>query len=101
MGEREIIWTHYADAQLSEAFLNLLEESESLETTVRVIDEIYRSTEILTTNPEIYELDELRKNNDGSFRAYEKHTYRVSYQITENKIYIIQVRFARKKPVKY
>ncbi len=101
MGKRTIIWTHEADAQLSNAFLYLLEASESIETTARVISEIYESTEILATNPEIYKLDKLRKNNDGSFRAYEKHTYRISYQIIDKIIYIVQIRYARKKPLKF
>ncbi len=98
---KKIIWTHLADAQLNEAFLGLLEESESLDITVKVIDEIYESVSILSEHPEIYELDELRENNDGSVRAFEKHTYRISYQVTETTVYIIQVRYARKEPLLY
>ena len=98
---KKIIWTHRADADLNEAFLNLLEESESLETTVRVITEVYDSTAILATDPEIYKLDALKENNKGNIRAYEKHTYRISYLIEDEAVYIIRVRYARKEPLEY
>jgi plasmid stabilization system protein ParE len=98
---KTVIWTHQADAELSEAFLALLEQSKSIETTTRVITEVYESASILATNPEIYKLDTLRKNNKGNIRAYEKHTYRISYQIEESTVYIIRVRYARKEPLEY
>jgi len=96
-----IIWTHQADADLNEAFLDLLERSKSIETTTRVIIAVYESTTILATNPEIYKLDALKENNKGNIRAYEKHTYRISYQVSEKFIYIIRVRYARKEPLEY
>tara|TARA_R110000851_G_scaffold81391_6_gene178841 strand:+ start:56733 stop:56885 length:153 start_codon:yes stop_codon:yes gene_type:complete len=49
----------------------------------------------------IYKLDALRKNNKGDIRAYGKHTYRISYQIEKEAIYIIRVRYPRKVPLEY
>jgi len=98
---KTIIWTHQAAAELNEAFLELLEQTESLETTARLITEIYESTSILATNPEIYKLDLLKANNKGTIRTYQKHTYRISYLIEEKAIYIIRVRYARKEPLEY
>lgn len=98
---KEIIWTNHAIAQLNEAFLDLLEESESIEITTRVISEVHESVEILKTHPEIYKLDTLRKNNTGTIRAFEKHSYRISYQVEEDKVYIIRVRHASKEPLEY
>lgn len=98
---KTIIWTHQADAELNVAFLELLEESKSIETTIRVITEIYESTEILADNPEIYKVDALKKNNKGDIRAYQKHSYRISYLIEEKAIYIIRVRYSRKEPLAY
>lgn len=98
---KKIIWTHRADADLSQAFLDLLEESKSIETTTRVITEIYESTEVLRENPEIYKLDALKRNNKGNIRAYEKHTYRISYLIEQKAVYILRVRYARKEPLQY
>ncbi len=98
---KTIIWTHQADAELNQAFLDLLEQSESIETTTKIITEIYESASILATNPEIYKLDTLKKNNKGTVRTYEKHTYRISYLVEEKAIYIIRVRYARKEPLDY
>lgn len=98
---RKIIWTHQADAELNFAFLELLEQSKSIETTLRVITEIYESVSVLALNPEIYELDAVRKNNPGNIRAFEKHSYRISYLIEDDSIYIIRVRYARKEPLTY
>ena len=98
---KTIIWTHQAESELNEAFLDLLEQSESLETTTKIITEIYESAVILATNPEIYKLDTLKENNNGNIRAYEKHTYRISYLVEEEAVYIIRVRYARKEPLGY
>lgn len=100
MGKR-IIWTHQAEADLRKAFLDLLEYSKSLKITSRIISEIYESVSILATNPEIYKLDLLKKKNKGNIRAFEKHTYRISYLIDTDTIYIIRVRSARKEPLEY
>ncbi len=98
---KTIIWTHQADAQLNEAFLDLLEKSASIETATRIITEIFESTLILESNPEIYKLDSLKENNKGNIRAYQKNTYRISYLIEEEAIYILRVRYARKEPLEY
>lgn len=98
---RKIIWTHKAEADLNQAFLSLLEESKSIETTIRVITEIHVSTNILATDPEIYKVDALKQNNNGNVRAYEKHSYRISYLIEENTVYILRVRYARKEPLEF
>jgi hypothetical protein len=37
----------------------------------------------------------------GNIRAYEKHTYQISYLVEEDAIYIIRVRYARKEPLEY
>ncbi len=98
---KTIIWTHQADAELNEAFLALLEQSKSIETTSRIITEIHDSISILATNPEIYKLDTLKHNNKGNIRVYEKHTYRISYLVEEDTLYVIRVRYARKEPLEY
>lgn len=98
---KAVIWTHQADAELNEAFLDLLEQSESIETTTRIITDIYESASILATDPEIYKLDTFKENNKGNIRTYEKHTYRISYLIEKEAVYIIRVRYARKEPLDY
>ena len=91
---KKIIWTNHAIAELNEFFLQLLEQSQSIETTIRVIDEVHESTLILATNPEIYKVDPLRLKNKGN-------AYRISYLIEDEAVYIIRVRYARKEPLEY
>ena len=98
---KTVIQTHQADVELNQAFLDLLEQSKSIETTTRIITEVYESASILATNPEIYKLDVLKENNKGTVTTYEKHTYRISYLVGEKSIYIIRVRYARKEPLEY
>lgn len=98
---KTIIWTQQADAELSQAFLDLLEKSKSMDITIRVITEVYESTEVLSTNPEINKLDTLKEKNKGNIRAYEKHSYRISYLIEDEAIYIIRVGYSRKEPLGY
>jgi plasmid stabilization system protein ParE len=98
---KTVIWTHKASTELSEAFLDLLEESKAIKTATRVITEIYKSALILETNSEIYKLDTLKNNNKGNIRFYEKHTYRISYLVEEETVHIIRVCYAKKEPKEY
>ena len=98
---KKIIWTNYATAELNEAFLDLLEQSESIEITTKVMGEVVESVEILKTHPEIYKLDKLRKSNKGTIRTFEKHSYRISYQVEKEIVYIIRIRYAGKEPLEY
>lgn len=98
---KKIIWINTAIAQFHEEFLELLAQTESIEITSRIFDEVFDSVSILQTHSEIYKLDEFKKNNLGNVRAFEKHTYRISYQTDKEIIYILRVRNARKEPLPY
>lgn len=54
--------------------------------------------EILKTNCEIFEIDEMRIPVDENYRAFEKFSYRISYKIDFNKIYILRIRHTSKNP---
>lgn len=55
----------------------------------------------LTGNPEKYPLDKLKKDNDGTWRAFEKHHYRISYRIIKDQIRIVRMRHTSKSPLAY
>ncbi|WP_353959056.1 hypothetical protein [Polaribacter sejongensis] len=63
--------------------------------------EVYESVSILSTDSEIYKLDTLKTNNKGNIRAFQKHSYRISYLIKDNEVYILRVKHSRKEPLKY
>ncbi|MEN9489411.1 MAG: hypothetical protein RL494_1676 [Bacteroidota bacterium] len=90
--EKEIIWTKTSENQLEAIYFYLLEETKSFTIPDKIIDSIVNSVEILKTNWEIYETDEMRIPINENYRAFEKSNYRVSYKITNEIIYIIRVR---------
>jgi plasmid stabilization system protein ParE len=97
---KKIIWSYDALEQLEDIHFYILFESKSIRIADKVVDVIFDSTEILKTNSEIYELDELKNKNDGSFRSYFIYDYKISYQITEISILILRVRHTARKPKK-
>ncbi len=96
--EKEIVWTETAQNQLEDIYFYLLEISKSERIINKVIDTIYQAVTILKTNSEIYELDEMKQFNDSDFRAIEIYSYRISYKITDNIIYILRVRHTSRNP---
>ena len=96
--DKEIVWTNKANTDLHNVFLKLLEKTKSIEITSKVISEVYSSVLVLSKNPEIFKLDNLKRDNQGNIRVFYKHNYRVSYLIDDNKVYILKVRHSRKRP---
>jgi plasmid stabilization system protein ParE len=55
----------------------------------------------LKTRPEKYPLDKYKKGNQGIFRAFELHHYRVSYAVLDEEIIITQIRHTSMEPIEY
>ncbi|HLG39681.1 MAG TPA: type II toxin-antitoxin system RelE/ParE family toxin [Chitinophagaceae bacterium] len=96
---REIRWSATAQKQLAKAYQYIL--LYSYQNAEKVKKEILDSTRKLAPNPEIHSPDKYRKNNDGSFRPYELHRYRIAYRVTANAIIIVRVRHASMEPKEY
>ncbi len=96
--EKEIIWTETSLNQLENIYFYLLEETKSFEIADKVIDSLISSVEILKSDWEIYEIDEMRIPKDSNYRAFEKFSYRISYKIDLDKIYIIRIRHTSRNP---
>ncbi|MBK8607580.1 MAG: type II toxin-antitoxin system RelE/ParE family toxin [Chitinophagaceae bacterium] len=45
--------------------------------------------------------DKFKENNDGSYRAFEKHHYRISYRFDNRVIRILRVRHTSREPILY
>ena len=67
----------------------------------KVIDTIFNATQILEKSPEIYELDEQKYDNDGTFRAFFIYSYKISYRITSQDIQILRIRHTSRIPKKW
>jgi plasmid stabilization system protein ParE len=98
---KKIIWSKDALDQLEDIHFYIFFESKSITIADKVVNTIFDSTDILKTQPEIYKLDKQKINNDGSFRVYSVYDYAISYQITNDSIYILRVRHNARKSKKH
>lgn len=94
-----VIWSHKAKLELKKVFDYIA--LDSLKYAAMVRDEIIDLTIALSQYPEKYALDKYKINNDGSWRAFEKYHYRISYKITSNQIRIVRLRHTSQSPLNY
>jgi plasmid stabilization system protein ParE len=71
---KKIIWSSTSLRQLEKIHEDIFNVSKSLNIANRVIDDILESSDVLSSQAEIYTLDENKLNNDGSYRSYETIT---------------------------
>jgi Plasmid stabilization system protein len=96
---RKLRWPLKTQKQLKAAYDYILPDS--YQNAEKVKNDILASTQRLAANPEMNAADKYRKNNDGSFRAYELHHFRIAYRITEKEIIIVRVRHTSMEPKQY
>ncbi|KAA5535163.1 type II toxin-antitoxin system RelE/ParE family toxin [Taibaiella lutea] len=74
---------------------------DSTQNAAKVLEDIYFAMKKAVTNPEIYNSDKFKINNDGSYRSFEKHHYRISYRFKGNIIRVLRVRHTSMEPKSY
>jgi plasmid stabilization system protein ParE len=94
-----VVWSNSAKAELRKAFEYIA--LDSLQNAQMVRDTLIDLTIDLSENPEKHPLDKFKKSNDGSWRPFEKHPYRISYRILKNQIRIVRMRHTSKSPLAY
>lgn len=99
VGPEKVVWSKLARIQLEKAYRDISEDSPQAAQKVKK-DILEKASGILNA-PERYSLDKYRKNNDGSIRAFEKHHYRIAYQIKNDEIRILRLRHTSRLPLKY
>ena len=97
---RILVWDKVALNNLKDIY-DYLKAGNNLVYAKEVKDTILKSTKELLANPNLYEQDRFKSDNDGSFRDFEKFKYRVAYKITEKQIRILRVRHASREPTDY
>jgi addiction module RelE/StbE family toxin len=93
------VWTPQAITELRKAFEYISQDSP--QNANNVIDEIIALADKLPEQPEMFPPDKYKKNNDGSWRSFEKFHYRISYRITKKDIRIIRMRHTSRTPLQY
>lgn len=76
-------------------------EDDSPQNARAVAFKIFEATFELPQNPLKYPVDKQKKINDGSYRAFELSSFRISYRIFPKSIYIIRVRHVKRSSLDY
>lgn len=95
----KVVWDLEAKESLKSIYEYIKEESP--QGAKKVKNTILTSTRILAQNPLMYEKDRFRNNDDDSYRAYEVYSYRITYKVTEEMIYILRLRHTSQSPIEY
>jgi plasmid stabilization system protein ParE len=99
MANRKISWDTQALQQFNAAIKYIARDS--LQGAEKVRKDILKKVDRLQTHPTLYNPDKYKKNNDGNFRAFELHHYRVSYYVSSIEIRILRVRHTSMEPKEY
>lgn len=93
------VWSKEAMAELRKAYSYIL--LDSLQNAEMVREDIIDATINLGKYPEKHPPDKFKNDNDGTWRAFEKHHYRISYRIMPNEIRIVRLRHTSKSPLNF
>lgn len=95
----EIVWTKSSQNDMRKAFDYI--SKDSLLNAGIVLKDIVTLANKAITNPEFFSPDKYKENNDGSYRAFEKYHYRISYRFDSKVIRILRVRHTSREPILY
>ncbi|MBS1496841.1 MAG: type II toxin-antitoxin system RelE/ParE family toxin [Bacteroidetes bacterium] len=73
----------------------------SVQNAQKVETGLINAIQKIAQQPEFYPRDKYKLNNDGSFRAFELHRYRISYRYIKKEIRILRVRHTSMNPLPY
>ena len=99
MASRKITWSKQAVNQFNKAIDYIANDSIQNAEKVRV--ELLNKINALPAHPEIYSPDKFKENNDGNYRAFELHRYRIAYFVSTAEIRILRVRHTSREPKTY
>jgi plasmid stabilization system protein ParE len=93
-------WSKPALDQLDKALDFIIAEG-FISYAAKVEESIISRIENLIGNYNIYLIDKYKKDNDGSYHAFEVEEYRISYRVKNSEVKIIRIRHTSRKPRKY
>ena len=99
MADRKITWSKAALNQF-EAAINYI-ANDSIQNAEKVRKDILQKIESLLLHPEINRPDKYKMANDGSYRAFELHRYRVAYRVKEKEVRIFRIRHTSRDTLQY
>ena len=93
-------WSKPALDQLDKALDFIMEEG-FISYAAKLEENIISRIENLVDNYNIYPIDKYKKDNDGSYHAFEVDEYRISYRVKNAQIKIIRIRRTSRRPRTY
>jgi plasmid stabilization system protein ParE len=95
----EVVWTRRSQKQMRQVFKHISKDSPRNASKVvqDIADAVYKAIH----NPEVYNPDKYKTDNDGSYRAFEKHHYRIAYRFSKSIIRVLRVRHTSMEPLEY
>jgi plasmid stabilization system protein ParE len=94
-----IVWTKRAQIHTRQAYEHIC--ADSPKNAFKVLEDILALITKAGNDPTIYAPDKYKINNDGTYRAFTKHRYRVSYRISNDILRVLSVRHTSRKPKVY
>lgn len=97
---RKLIWSKRA----TKSFLKILDfiEEDSIQNAQKISAEVLRIVNESIKHPEHHRRDKYKiENSNGSFRAFEIHSIRISFFYDAKILRVIRVRHTKRKPLNY
>jgi len=96
---RKILW----DQNALQNFIEILDfiKLDSPTNAKRVKTRIMNLIKVIPANPKIYRNDELKSDNDGTYRVFNQDSIRVSYKIEPTAIIIARIKHSKQEPISY
>jgi plasmid stabilization system protein ParE len=99
MENYSLVWTKCSSNQMAAIYERISEDSPK--NRLKVVNEIVNSVKKAIKNPEFYPPDKYKKNNDGSYRAFEKLHYRIAYRFSSKIVRVLRIRHTKMEPKLY
>lgn len=93
----KIKWNKLAVKQFLE-IIQYLEDNDLLNYAEKIEIRILSKINSLPNHLNTFQIDRLKKNNDGSFFAFEIDRYRISFRKINQEIRILRVRHSSRRP---
>ncbi|MEQ9285919.1 MAG: type II toxin-antitoxin system RelE/ParE family toxin [Cyclobacteriaceae bacterium] len=97
--EKGLTWNKSAANRLSRELKRISQDS--ILQAERVEEGILKCLDRALKNPESYPLDKYKLKNNGDHRAFETHSYRVSYRHLKNEVRVLRIRHVKQCPKDY
>ena len=99
MVKNQLVWTRRSQQHMMALYKYIYEDSP--QNAAKVVNDIVVAMDKAIDNPNYYNPDKYKVDNDGSYRAFEKHRYRIVYRSKNNFIRVLRVKHTSMEPKMY